>query len=289
VDALATALARSRRDLAVAGVVLGWIGVALVLDAHGGIWRQRLLGLVTWLILLWLLRGESPSVRAQVAVAIVVATAVEYTFSPFLGYYTYHLHNVPAYVPPGHGGVYLAALALGRSPLFRLVGGRLVAFTLGVGALWALWGAVLSPRHDLLGLVMFALLVRFLLVGRAPLVFVGAFVVTTYLEFLGTGLGTWRWAAHDPMGWLGIGNPPSGVAGGYGVFDACALAFAPALLVLARRARLPLAQRRHRQAEAGEPGVVVLGRLAVPRPDHGQAAGVDRVRQGEPLVVGDAG
>jgi len=41
--------------------------------------------------------------RAQVAIVILVATATEYTASGLLGVYTYRLHNIPWFVPPGHG------------------------------------------------------------------------------------------------------------------------------------------------------------------------------------------
>ena len=41
--------------------------------------------------------------RYQVGAVIVAATMLEYTASPLLGLYTYRLHNVPSFVPPGHG------------------------------------------------------------------------------------------------------------------------------------------------------------------------------------------
>jgi hypothetical protein len=97
---------RTRRDLALVGAITVWFTVALELDVGVGIWPQRALGVVTWLIFLALLRGEAWTERAQVAV----------------------------------------------------------------------------------------------------------------------------WAEHDPTGVVSIGNPPSGIAGGYCVFDAVALACGPAAL-----------------------------------------------------------
>jgi hypothetical protein len=73
------------------------------------------------------------------------------------------------------------------------------------------WGVTLAQRTDLLGLLLFLFLVRFVLVGRQPLVYAGAFVVTSYLELVGTGLGAWTWALHGPGGWIAQGNPPSGI------------------------------------------------------------------------------
>jgi len=64
--------------------------------------------------------------------------------------------------------------------------------------------------------------------------------VVTYLELLGTGLGSWRWAAHDPTGLVPMGNPPSGAAGGYGWFDLVAVALAPLLIAGVARLRRQL-------------------------------------------------
>ncbi|MDQ6874012.1 MAG: hypothetical protein M3042_02975 [Actinomycetota bacterium] len=221
------------RELIPAGVVLAWIPAGLGLDSLAGLPGQRLLGLLTWLLLLGLLRAETPRTRAQVAVVVVFATLVEYCFAGWLGVYVYRLHNVPWFVPPGHGLVYLAALCIGRSTLARRRARPLVAATIGCAGLWALWGVTLSPRPDVLGAFWFGCLVMFLLRGRLPLVFVGAFLVVSLLEILGTSLGTWRWSVVDPvMGWVSMGNPPSGASGGYGWFDAAGIVLAPRIVRL---------------------------------------------------------
>jgi hypothetical protein len=228
-------LATSRRDLTIVAVFGVWLTGVLTVDAGAGIWLQRGLGVVSWLILFALLRGEAKDTRFQVAMVVMFATVVEYTAAPLLGFYTYRLENVPAFVPPGHGGTYLAALALGRSELFRHYGQALVRLALAVGAAWALWGAVFAERQDLLGFVLFGGFVCVVARGRAPSVFASTFILTAVLELLGTGLGNWRWATHDPTGVFTIGNPPSGIAGGYSIFDMVALAGGPALAVLTRR------------------------------------------------------
>jgi hypothetical protein len=223
-------VARSAADLALAGVVLVWVPLVLILDRDAGLGFQHLLGLGTWLLLLTLLRRESPLVRAQTAVVVVFATAVEYTFSPLLEVYVYRLDNVPAYVPPGHGLVYLCALTLGRSALFRAYARPLVRLTVVIGGAYAAWGLLLTDRPDVLGAFWYGCLVGFLLWGRSRLLYVGAFLVVTYLELIGTALGIWAWQTHDPAGLVSIGNPPSGAAGGYGWFDLAAILAAPALL-----------------------------------------------------------
>lgn len=232
-------------DLRTPVVVLAWIPVTLVADASASLAQQRLLGLVTWVLLVGLLWRESPLVRAQTAIVVAFATVVEYTFSPWLEVYTYRLDNVPSFVPPGHGLVYLAALCLGRSALFRAHARVLVAATVTLGGLYALWGvSPLAPRPDVLGLFWYGCLLGFLAWGRSRLLYVGAFVVVTYLEVIGTWVGTWTWAAYDPTGLVAMGNPPSGAAGGYGWFDLVAILAAPALLrTLSRlRQRLGLPQ-----------------------------------------------
>jgi hypothetical protein len=219
-------------------VVLSWIPVVLLLDRDASLAQQRLLGVGTWILLLALLVREDRRTRAQVAVVVVFATAVEYCFAGWLGVYVYRLDGVPWFVPPGHGLVYLGALAIGRAAYLQPHRRTLVAASLGLAGGYAAWGLLLSGRQDVLGAFWFACLALFLLRGRQPLVFVGAFVVVTYLELLGTGLGSWTWQVRDPiLGVVAMGNPPSGAAGGYGFFDAAALWLAPAVLALPARLR----------------------------------------------------
>ena len=245
----AAVLRASRGDLGLAAGVMAWIGAVLVADRSGPPVEQLGLGAATWTVLVVLLRREVPLVRAQTVIVVVLATMVEYTFSPLLEAYTYRLGTVPAYVPPGHGLVYLAALALGRSMLFERLRGPLVAATVVVGGVWAGHGLVLADRPDVLGAFWFCCLLGFLRWGRSRLLYVGAFVVVSWLELLGTALDVWRWAPVDPV--LGIvtqGNPPSGAAGGYGWFDLYALLLAPFLVGGASRlrawaCRMPLVAR----------------------------------------------
>ncbi len=222
----------------IVGVVVGWITLVLLIDSGSTLAVQRLLGLGTWVVLLWLLSREVPVVRVQTAVVVVFASAVEYTFSPLLEVYLYRFHNVPAYVPPGHGLVYLAALAIGRSMFVRAHTRACMTLALVVGGGYAAYGLVFADRTDVLGAFWYLCLVGFFLWGPSQGLYVGAFVVVTYLELTGTALGTWAWQTHDPTGLVAIGNPPSGAAGGYGWFDLAALLTAPWLL-----AHLPAKRR----------------------------------------------
>jgi hypothetical protein len=222
-----------RREFSIAAIVMGWIGLVLVLA--GGEWplgeviRQLVLGAATWAVLVALLAREPLPVRIQTALVVVFATLVEYTFSPLLQAYVYKIGTVPLYVPPGHGLVYLGALALGRSPSVKSRQRALIPAVVLIGGAWAGYG-LLGARHDVLGAFWFLCLLGFLRWGRSTLLYVGAFVVVSYLELVGTALGTWAWAVTDPvLHRIGQGNPPSGAAGGYGWFDLYAQMLAPSV------------------------------------------------------------
>lgn len=225
------------RDLVRGLVVLGWVPLGLGLDtpALGGgtVGRQLWIAAGTWALLLGLLRLEVPLVRAQVGVVVAYATIIELVFSGLLHTYVYRLDvpatlSVPMFVPPGHGLVYFGALCLGRSALFARHRRVLVAAVLVVGGTYATWGLFFSARSDVVGAFWFGCLVWFLFRGRAPLVYVGAFLVVTWLELVGTHLGTWTWGTTDPiLHTLTLGNPPSGIAGAYSYLDAAGLALAP--------------------------------------------------------------
>jgi hypothetical protein len=226
-----------RRELpAWAGLVMmGWLTGVLWLDragGGGGVGQQRGLGVLTWCLLAVALWRVEPTVRAQTLVVVAFATGVEYLFSNTLGVYTYRFHNVPAFVPPGHGLVYLSAFALGHAALVARHRRAAVGAVLAVGGGWAAYGGLLADRPDVLGAFWFGCLVLFMLVGPSQPLYIGAFVAVGWLELAGTQLGTWVWSTHDPTGAVTIGNPPSGAAGGYGWFDLAGLLAAPYLLAL---------------------------------------------------------
>jgi hypothetical protein len=171
-------------------------------------------------------------------------------FSPTLEVYTYRFDNVPAYVPPGHGMVYLSAYALGHAAFVRRRLRPAAGLVLVTGGRWAAYGVLLADRPDVLGGFWYLCLLLFVLLGPSTSVYVGAAVVVTYLELVGTHLATWTWGRLDPTGWVSIGNPPSGAAGGYGWFDLAGLLAAPHLL---RWWALLSPRRRARPARSAPP------------------------------------
>jgi hypothetical protein len=224
--------AQSKRDLLINGFVVTSITVALILDSNATPSFQYFMGFCGWLVLAFFLYGEKPLVRYQIIVAVIFATLGEYISSPLLAY-IYRLGDVPPYVPPGHGLVYLAAVAFARSALFTHYRKIIAVAAILIGATWALWGATLAERQDVMGLILFLIFLGFLRFGQAPHVYVCAFFLTSYLELLGTHLQTWAWSPEWPTQYpvVSQGNPPSGCPAWYCLVDAVAMAGAPLLAV----------------------------------------------------------
>jgi hypothetical protein len=212
-----------------------FIGVLLALDTQVDARAQLLLGLAAWIALALALRGLPPLLRAQALVVVVVATCAEVVGSIIWGVYTYRLENLPSFVPPCHGLVYLAgaSLAVWAAPRKDLF----VRIALGVVLAWGLAGITVLPRADVGGAIGAALLAVYLIRGRAPEVYAGVFLVVAWLELYGTAIGTWEWAVTIPGTGVPQGNPPSGVASGYVWFDIVALALAPVVIRWGARIR----------------------------------------------------
>ena len=207
-----------------------YLATLLAVDTQVGPHAQLALGALTWLVLLAGLRPLEPLARAQALAVVAFATLGEVTGSLVWGVYTYRLHNLPMFIPPAHGLVYLSGIALASVARVRLVVGLAAIGSIG----WGLAGLTVLPRLDVAGAVGVPLLCLFLWRSRVRASYAGVFLVVAALELYGTSIGTWRWAAELPGLGIPDGNPPSGVASGYVWFDVMALLVAPALLAAGR-------------------------------------------------------
>jgi len=209
----------------------------LAVDHFASYPEQLALGVLTWIVLGVALARVPLERRAQALGVVVFATIGEVTGSLIWGVYHYRLHNLPLFIPPAHGIVYLTGLSLAVS--LRAHARALVVTAAAIATTWGLLGLFVLPQRDVAGAIGVPLLLLFLWRGRNRTVYAGVFLVVAALELYGTAIGTWRWA-HDLPG-LGIpdGNPPSGVASGYVWFDVMALLIAPWLVDLIRRDELP--------------------------------------------------
>jgi hypothetical protein len=224
-------VARKLTDpLAFAATVLVVIAAFLGLDAGASAYEQLAIGVATWALLLAASAPLSPEERSRVALVVLVATGAEVMGSIVLGAYTYRLENLPAFVPPGHGLVYLAGLRISHSAPVLRHARAFVAAAAVVVVVWVAVGLAMLERTDLLGALAGAGLVYMLVRGRAPTLYAGVFVIVAFLELYGTSIGAWHWAETIPGTPVGAGNPPSGIASIYVLFDIAAITLAPRLL-----------------------------------------------------------
>jgi hypothetical protein len=210
-----------------AGLIAGYLAVLLAVDTQVDLHGQLVLGGLTWLVLLVAARPLPAERRAQVAVVICAATVAELTGSILWGVYSYRLHNLPTFVPPAHGLVFMAGLSL--SEALRRHTRPLVLTAGAIAFVWGALGLTVLPRMDAAGALGVPLLLAFLWRSRARAAYAGVFLVVAALELYGTAIGTWRWAEKLPGLGIPDGNPPSGVASGYVWFDVMALLLAPHL------------------------------------------------------------
>jgi hypothetical protein len=213
-----------------AAAIAGYLAALLAVDTQVSLHQQFVLGALTWIVLALFARPLPLERRAQVAVVVCAATVAELTGSIIWGVYTYRLHNLPTFVPPAHGLVFMAGLSLAEA--LRRHARLLVGVAAAAASTWGVLGLTALPRMDAAGALGVPLLLAFLWRSRARAAYAGVFLVVGALELYGTAIGTWRWAPALPGLGIPDGNPPSGVASGYVWFDVMALLLAPRLLSL---------------------------------------------------------
>jgi hypothetical protein len=196
-----------------------FVGAGLLLERDAGSTGGLLLGALTWLVLLASCARLDRAERRRVLALVAVATAGEVLGSIILQLYAYRHGGIPAFVPPGHGLVYLAGRRLSRVGRPRLLVAVALAFTVA----WGLARAIDGAPPDAAGTIAAVGLAAVLLRSRQAALFAAMVLVVDGLELYGTALGTWTWAAAWPGLGLSIGNPPLGAALGYVGFDWVAL------------------------------------------------------------------
>ena len=222
-----------------------YLAVLLAVDTQVGLRGQYALGALTWLVLLGALRPLPALARAQALGVVAFATVGEVTGSLLWGVYHYRLHNLPLFIPPAHGIVYLSGLALAGAVRPRTLVACAAAGSIG----WGLAGLTVLPRLDVAGAFGVPLLCLFLWRSRSRSVYAAVFLVVAALELYGTSIGTWRWARELPGLGIPDGNPPSGAASGYVWFDVMAMLLAQT--ISARLGSLSHWTRRARTASEG--------------------------------------
>jgi hypothetical protein len=260
-----------------AGLIAGYLAALLAVDTQVDLHGQLVLGALTWVALVVAARTLPSERRLQVAIVVCAATVAELTGSIIWGVYTYRLHNLPTFVPPAHGLVFIAGLSLSQA--LRGHARALVVSAAVIATTWGVLGVTVLPRTDAAGALGVPLLLAFLWRSRARAAYAGVFLVVAALELYGTAIGTWRWAEELPGVGIPDGNPPSGVASGYVWFDVMALLVAPWLLVLWRRIAVRTRSGREEDSAAAvrgcelRPLTILLGLRISPNRPFGSPPG----------------
>lgn len=218
----------NRHFLAFLAAAALFISAMLIADTTG--WIPQLLIGATTAAFLWLLMRRSPVDSRQIVCAILVATTGEIVLSLGWGLYTYQHALIPLYVPFGHGLFYALAAETAEQPWLRRHSSSITRAVLVIGTLIAVIS--LLGFRDQWGMLWWIGAGLLILRSRNQLMLSACFIYTMPLEWMGTAIGNWRWAAEVPLVGLHSANPPAGVGILYILLDLitmtiCARLFQP--------------------------------------------------------------
>ncbi|HET7712056.1 MAG TPA: hypothetical protein VFL80_09025 [Thermoanaerobaculia bacterium] len=208
-----------------------FMALVLLLDGDG-LPRQAALGVAT-AGFVWLFGRRLTVAPRQIIAAMVVGSLGEVVLSLGWGLYSYQHALIPLYVPPGHGLFYLLAAATATQKGMQKHATRITRTVLISGTLMALGSVVFF--NDVWGLLWWC--GALLLIGRSQnqLLLSACFVYTLLLEWTGTAIGNWRWAAEVPFLGLPSANPPAGVGILYVLLDLVVVAITGLTVTVGRR------------------------------------------------------
>ena len=184
-----------------------YIPALLIADTRG-LMPQLALGLATLAFLGVFAQRSEANIR-QIIWAILVATTGEIVLSLGWGLYTYHNALIPLYVPFGHGVFYALAAESAQQPTLRRYARPITHAVLVAGSIIAAVSFIFF--HDQWGLLWWIATAILVMRSRNQLLLAACFTYTILLEWLGTAIGNWQWAAAVPFVGLRSANPPSGV------------------------------------------------------------------------------
>jgi hypothetical protein len=177
---------------------------------------QAALGAVTFALFWTVLRGSPPKERREAWFCVAYSTLVELACTQLWGLYGYALGNVPLYVPPGHGLVFVCAVQASRARFVEVHRRAIARVAVAVATAWAAHGLLSDrDRPDVHGAIYWPFFVAFLLRSKKAPVWALTFAVTSFIELLGVRCATWHWRSIVPGLGLPSGDPPTLIAGGY--------------------------------------------------------------------------
>jgi len=160
-------------------------------------------------------------VKCVMLAGLVLGMLGEVLLSLGLGMYHYRLENVPLWVMFAHGIAFAAVYKLSHNPLIWRNRERIQKQLIVFAILYAFF--LLIFNNDWYGFLCSVVFMIILFTAKkSRLFFLIMFVLVCYIELVGTATGCWYWPeiAFGLFSWLPSGNPPSGIAVFYFLFDA---------------------------------------------------------------------
>ena len=205
----------SRHFLFSVDAVVVYLPLLLLADSPGLI-PQVALGAAT-AAFLWLMARRSSVDHRQIIAAIIIAGTGECFLSLGWGLYTYRNALIPLYVFFGHGIFYALAAESAHQKALQRIAPSITRGVLLAGSVIAL--VSLLWFNDSWGLLWWVIAATLLVRAKNQLLLSACFIYTMPLEWLGTAIGNWVWAADVPYVGLTSANPPSGVGVLYILLD----------------------------------------------------------------------
>ncbi len=188
-------------------------------------------------------RNGTKRVRNVLLIGIIVGLTGEFLFSKILGMYHYRFDNIPLWLAFAHGLIFAWTFKMSKKLCMQTytkqVQYGLMIIAIAYSIFWLFWT---NDVYGFIASVTFMLILYFTKKSRS--FFLIMFVVVCYIELVGTSTGCWYWPeiAFDMFNWLPSGNPPSGIAVFYFLFDA--IVFWVYLYLLHPATRLRYQRRR---------------------------------------------
>jgi len=201
------------------------VPIFLLLDSKHG---DALVGngqwVATFLVFLAFIRAYrngTQRVRNVLLIGIIIGLVGEFLFSKVLGMYHYRFDNIPLWLAFAHGLIFAWTLKISKKLCMQTYAKKvqrgLLFSAIAFSIFWLFWA---NDVYGFIAAVTFMLVLFFTKKSRS--FFLIMFVVVCYIELVGTATGCWYWpeTAFGMFNWLPSGNPPSGIAVFYFLFDA---------------------------------------------------------------------
>ena len=205
---------------------------------------QYVTNFLVFLIFIRAYRHGAPRTKHVLLIGMFVGLVGEFLFSKIFGMYHYRFDNIPLWLAFGHGLIFAWVYKVSRNKNV-LNHQKLIQTLLFLsGMVYSIvWYFLANDAFGLLTAVTFAAIL--FAIKKSRMFFLIMFIVVCYIEQVGVAAGCWYWPATvlGDMTWIPSGNPPSGVAVFYFLFDA--VVFWIYIYVLHPKVRLRYQRLRH--------------------------------------------